>query len=270
LPRAALTLRHVEPGVRLTVDLRRHVMFWSGGLARFEPYTVAVLRAAVAPGDVVFDVGANIGYFATILSRWVGPTGRVLAFEPEARNLAMLRYNLVANHCENVVIHPCALADRPGRSTFSVDASTGATGRLGEGATAGELAVGTGAVEHVEIAVDTIDALTRREGVTPNVIKMDIEGSEIDALVGASETLDAHRPIVIAELAGDRGAEVLAFLADRSYRLWDLESGLPIEPQPGETPFMVVAIPPEEVASDRGRRILDALDARRRRPIEAD
>ncbi|MEJ7638765.1 MAG: hypothetical protein WKF75_12515 [Singulisphaera sp.] len=47
IPRTTVSLAHVEPDVRLTVNLRRHVMFWTGGLAKFEPYSVRVLRAAV-------------------------------------------------------------------------------------------------------------------------------------------------------------------------------------------------------------------------------
>src|SRR5947209_8749833 len=101
LPRTTVTLAHVEPDLRLTVHLRRHVMFWSGGLAQFEPYTVKILRAAVHQGDTVFDVGANIGFFSTLLSRIVGEAGRVLAFEPEPENLALLGTNLGANGCRN-------------------------------------------------------------------------------------------------------------------------------------------------------------------------
>src|SRR4051812_45689602 len=66
LPRSTVSLPHVEPNLRLTVNLRRHVMFWTGGLDRFEPASVRVLRAAIRPGDIVYDVGANIGFFSTL------------------------------------------------------------------------------------------------------------------------------------------------------------------------------------------------------------
>src|SRR5438874_13580499 len=72
LPRSTVSLSRLEADLKLTGSLRRHGMFWTGGLDRFEPASVKVLRAAVRPGDVVYDVGANIGFFSTLFSRWVG------------------------------------------------------------------------------------------------------------------------------------------------------------------------------------------------------
>lgn len=257
LPRTTLTLAHVEPGLRLTVNLRRHLMFWSGGLARFEPFTVKALRAAVRPGDTVFDVGANIGFFSTLLSRLVGPDGKVLAFEPEPENLALLRANLAANGCRNVTVEPCAVGAWPGTATFSLDEATGSTGHLGSEATAGEMAVGTGKVRLIETRVETIDGLADRLGAVPDVIKMDIEGGEVRALAGATETLAKSRPVVLSELAGDDGADVVRFLDDHAYRMWDLESGE--EVGPGRHPFMVVAIPRERADDALAGRVRHAL-----------
>ncbi len=259
LPSTTVTLAHVEPGLRLTVNLRRHVMFWSGGLARFEPFTVNALRAAIEPGDTVFDVGANIGFFATLLSRLVGPAGRVFAFEPEPENLAMLRANLARNACENVKVEALAVGARPGTATFSLDETTGSTGYLGGEATAGELAVGTGKVRLIEIPVETIDGLTTRLGIAPALIKMDIEGGEFQALEGADLTLTRHRPIVISELAGNQGAAVIRLLAARDYRMWDLETGRPVVPD--LPPFMIVAIPTGAAHGERARRLLKTIGA---------
>lgn len=253
LPPAPVRLAHVEPGLTLTVNLRRHVMFWSGGLARFEPYTVAALRAAVEPGDTVLDVGANIGFFSTLLSRLCGPTGRVLAFEPEPANLALLRTNLAANGCANVTVVPCAAGAEAGTGTFSLDDATGATGHLGGDPTAGELAVGTGRLRLIETPVETIDGVVARGGVVPDVIKMDIEGGEIHALAGAPETLGRHRPIVFSELTGESGVDVVALLAGHGYALWDLETGRPVAA--GDRPFMVAAVPAERVETPRGARV---------------
>jgi FkbM family methyltransferase len=259
LPPRQITLGHVEPGLTLTVNLRRHVMFWSGGLARFEPYTVAALRAAVRPGDTVFDVGANIGFFSTLLSRWVGPEGRVLAFEPEPENLGMLHDNLARNTCLNVSVVEAAVGAAPGAATFSLDASTGSTGCLGDDPTAGELAVGTGSVRLIETPVETLDRVVASRDAVPDVIKMDIEGGEIHALEGAAATLDRHRPIVISELAGDRGAEVVSLLERHGYRMWDLETGR--EVGPGTTPFMVVAVPADRTHDERAGAVLKAIGA---------
>ena len=259
LPGTSLTLGHVEPGLKLTVNLRRHVMFWSGGLERFEPYTVATLRAAVEPGDTVFDVGANIGFFSTFLSRRVGDGGRVFAFEPEPDNLSMLRANLGANGCGNVTVVPTAVGAEPGVATFSLDGATGATGHLGGTVTAGELAVGSGRVRLIETPVETIDGLVDRLGAAPSVIKMDIEGGELAALRGAGATLERDRPVVVSELACEEGAEVVRLLDGRGYRMWDLETARPVAP--GEHPFMVVGVHESAVGGDRARRIVEAVAA---------
>jgi FkbM family methyltransferase len=257
LPRSTVSLSHLEADLKLTVSLRRHVMFWTGGLDRFEPASVKVLRAAVRPGDVVYDVGANIGFFSTLFSRWVGVDGRVFAVEPEPENLALLRQNLASNDCGNVTVCDCAVGAESGVALFSMDEATGATGHLGRTATAGEVAVGTGKIRVIETNVETIDRLVERQAAAPRVVKMDIEGGELDALEGASRTLSDHRPVIVAELTGDKGPAAVGFLASKGYRMWDLEAGRPLGDD--HHPFMVVAIPEEGLAGTRSLAIQEAL-----------
>ena len=258
LPRTTVGLAHVEPGIgRLTVNVRRHVQFWSGGLATYEPYCVRLLKAGIEPGDVVLDVGANIGFFSTLFSRWVGEGGRVFSVEPEPENLALLRRNLVDNDCSNVTVWGCAVGAARGVAHFSVDEATGSTGHLGDSPTAGESAVGTGKLQIIEIGVETLDSLVAAHAAKPNVIKMDIEGGEARALEGASRIIAECRPVVVSEVTGDGGPKVLAWLAWNGYRMWDLESGRPVTAD--EHPFMIVAIPEEALDGARARRILDVL-----------
>lgn len=257
LPNTTVRLNHVEPGLTLAVNLRRHVMFWSGGLDRFEPYSVRVLRAAVRAGDTVVDVGANVGFYTTLFSRWVGKEGHVLAVEPEPENLILLRRNVDANDCRNVAVCDCAAGARTGVEPFSVDAATGSTGHLGGSPTMGELSVGTGAVRVISMQVETIDNLAERFGVNPRVIKLDIEGEEIRALEGAARTLSSSRPFIVSELTGEHAGDAIAMLRGYDYRLWDLESGTIV--QTGSRPFMAVAIPSEEADGERGAAVRSAL-----------
>ncbi|SIN91899.1 methyltransferase, FkbM family [Singulisphaera sp. GP187] len=259
LPGTTIRLAHVEPGVSLKVNLRRHVMFWSQGLARFEPSTVRAIRAAIREGDAVLDVGANIGFFSTLLSRWVGDGGRVLAVEPEVENRGLLRANLDSNGCGNVTICECAIGAAPGIAEFSIDAATGATGRLGTELTASELAVGTGKVQVVETRVETLDSLCEVYQVTPSFIKIDIEGDEIKALEGATRILRTARPVIVSELSGLGGAEVIQLLSREKYRMWDLESSQIVGPE--DRPFMIVAIPEEQEQGERARNIKEAIGA---------
>lgn len=260
LPKSTIRLSHVEPGVKLTVSLKRHVMFWSQGLAQFEPAAVRAIRAAVGKGDQVLDVGANIGFFSTLLSRWVGEDGRVLAIEPEPENCKFLRGNLESNRCRNVTICECAVGASAGVSEFSIDEATGATGRLGAEVTASELAVGTGKLQVVETRVETIDSLCEVYQVVPSFLKLDIEGGEIGALEGARRIVRAARPVIVSELTGIGGSEVIELLRREDYRLWDLETSRPVGPD--DRPFMIIAIPAEKELSERARKIKEAIGVR--------
>nr|WP_148590313.1 FkbM family methyltransferase [Aquisphaera giovannonii] len=261
LPQRTLSLRHVEPGLRLTVDLRRNLMFWWGGLGRFEPYSVSVFRAAIRPGDVVVDVGANIGFFTTLFARLAGPGGRVVAFEPDPDNLRLLRGNVASlTGAAEVTLIEAAVGAERGTASFSFDRATGATGHLGATATMGGTLYGDGTPQVKETPVETVDAVADRLGVRPAVIKLDIEGGELDALRGARSTLVAHRPVVVSELGGEGGREVLSLLESAGYRLWNLETGRSV-PDQDPSPAMAVAIHESCVDDDRGRRIRDALAA---------
>ena len=82
----------------------------------WEPVETAIMLRLLAPGMTVVDVGANLGYHAVIASRLVGPGGRVIAFEPEPRNHALLTANIKRNHCANVEVHRNAVSDEVGQS----------------------------------------------------------------------------------------------------------------------------------------------------------
>lgn len=85
-------------GVRLKIDLRDYVtayqMVFRGS---YEPIETALVRAMIGPGDVVVDVGANIGYFTVLMGKLVGPTGCVFAVEPDDRNFELLSENVARN-----------------------------------------------------------------------------------------------------------------------------------------------------------------------------
>ena len=82
----------------------------------FEPFQTELVVNEVRPGDVAIDLGAHIGYYTLLLARLVGPTGRVLAFEPDPDNFALLSRNVEMNGYANVELFNAAASDRPGRS----------------------------------------------------------------------------------------------------------------------------------------------------------
>lgn len=154
----------------------------------WEPELTSYLRAVLRPGHTFVDVGAHVGYFSILASRCVGPGGTVIALEPEARNLDLLRRNLARNGCSNVDVFPVAACAVSGWMSLALDEHNRGAHRLvpaGEG----EQAVRCVALD--DLAPETVD-----------VIKIDAQGYDHEVLAGAHRTLAANpRMVVVAELS---------------------------------------------------------------------
>jgi len=154
-----------------------------------EPAKTQTLLRLLKPGQIVFDIGANIGYYTLLASRRVGPSGRVVACEPFPRNIAYLQRHVEINKAENVTVIAAACAERSGLRRFAAGQDC-AEGRLVESF--------ADPVERIEyVAATTIDEIVRLSGLVPDVLKVDVEGAEEHVLMGASETLAAAKPIVL-------------------------------------------------------------------------
>lgn len=162
---------------------------YEAGGARF-------LAAQVRPGDVCFDIGANVGAYVLQLAHWSQPDGRIIAFEPNPSAAALLERHVALNHLtQRVEIVRSAVGAAPGTATLHVAGADG-RGRLDQPNP--ELA---GRTEPVNVPITTIDSFCRARGLKPHWILIDIEGFEIAALRGARQTLTAApRPGVVVEL----------------------------------------------------------------------
>jgi FkbM family methyltransferase len=169
-------------------------------VSRIEIEVEEAFLRALEPGDVVYDVGANIGWFALLAARRVGPAGKVFAFEPFAENVNYARSNAAANHFPNLRVVPAAVADRNGWSRFTTNSSL--QGRLDEGG-------------QDFVPVVSLDAWAESHD-TPSLVKVDVEGAEGDVLRGMSSMLSSSRPILIIELH-DTGVEVADLLDKAGY-----------------------------------------------------
>lgn len=143
----------------------------------------------IKPGQVVCDIGANVGFNTLLSSRLVGPQGKVLSFEPVPRNLALLRQRVEMNHCANVTVFDAAVSNAAGEATFSEGANS-ANGSLGGGGT-------------LRVRVVCLDDLLR-DGVIapPNLLKIDVEGAEAMVLQGAKTLLETHHPTIFLATHG--------------------------------------------------------------------
>jgi FkbM family methyltransferase len=137
----------------------------------------------VQPGDHVVDIGANIGYYSLLLSRRVGPQGRVDAFEPEPLNLALLGANLQINDCSNVVVHPLALADTHGQRPLYICPSNRGDHRLGF----------TPDRDVITVPVTTADRCLGARLARMDFVKIDVQGAEELVLRGMRELIEQNR-----------------------------------------------------------------------------
>lgn len=154
----------------------------------YEPPVCEYLRDRVRPGDICFNIGANVGVYTLLLAHWSAPNGRVYSFEPNPKVRAILLDNVRRNRfSDRVSVSDHAVGGEPGQATFFADGITG-LGRLGQS----HLASGAAATSFT-VPVTTIDEFCEQNRLTPRWIVMDIEGFEIPALEGASETIRAGR-----------------------------------------------------------------------------
>jgi FkbM family methyltransferase len=193
----------------------------------------------VPEAGVVFDIGAHAGQYTKLFAR-AASHGRVYAFEPGSYARAILRTVVGVRRLANVSVMPMALGGACGVATLSMPVKRG--GSFGFGlshlgrphdrwsAVAQEL-VGLATLDAVAAALD-LDRL--------DLIKADIEGSEMGLLRGGEETLRRFHPILVIELvsehlarAGDRVEDAFAFLAGLGYTAFDLTAEGELVPAPG-------------------------------------
>jgi FkbM family methyltransferase len=151
-------------------------------LGSYEYEKQRLFAELVSDDDIVFDIGANVGFYTLLASTLVG-RGRVVAFEPVPENLNHLRKHLSLNRVQNVTVLEAAVSDEEETVLFK----RGASSTNGSVDAKGDL----------EVTAVTIDGLiSRGEVELPSVIKMDIEGGEFLALIGARDTLKEHHPVI--------------------------------------------------------------------------
>ena len=164
-----------------------------------EPEVQEALAELIEPGQTVYDVGANIGFFTILCSRLVGPHGKVYAFEPIPENLVTLRHNIALNKLTNVVVVEQALSASTGTAEMFVSPWSafhslnvdGASKRENHGPDGGQITVET----------VTLDEFVKGDGVSaPDLIKLDVEGAELLVVEGMRETLRSVQPLLLVEV----------------------------------------------------------------------
>lgn len=201
-------LRGPLSGWRISVSPSENLSYLVGTA---EPHLERAIKQFVSPGDIVYDVGANIGYFSLTLAKRVRSEGRVAAFEPIAENVRLLRENVRNNHLANVAVFDVAASDRRGEATIRMTKSRSMASLVWHKAdtSAAEFVVNTVAID------DLVEAGTLGP---PTFVKIDVEGAEGLVVRGMRRTIAAARPVLFIECSDAGREETWQLLRGFSYR----------------------------------------------------
>jgi FkbM family methyltransferase len=188
---------------------------------RQDAVEIAWMRRLVRPGSNVLDIGANIGFYTSLLSDLIGPEGCIHAFEPDATNFKHL--TATTGRKNNVTLVPKAVSDHSGRLLIYTSPTLNVDHRTYEVANYKQA-----------IAVDGVsvdDYVGGRFRV--DVIKMDIQGYELNALRGMKKTVTASPAVTIFSefwpygfrLCGTNAKDVYDYIRSLDLQMWLPERG---------------------------------------------
>jgi FkbM family methyltransferase len=216
----------------------------------FEREVNAFIRSALKPGEVFFDIGANVGCYTLQAAGLVGPQGRVFSFEPDPQVFEILQANIGLNSLAQVHALNLALGNRAGTLPFYRAAAGPFANALGS-VHRSSWHDGGGAVN---VKMDQLDDVAPEFGLTRlDLIKMDVEGAEYEVIAGAERTLAAHRPRIVmeinlhaAEASGWKPIQMVSRLRGWRYRIQCLDEAGSLQTLPADldnSSFTLVAEP---------------------------
>ena len=189
-----------------------------------ERATFAALLDELQP-RCFWDIGANVGLYGfTYLARF--PARPCVMVEPDPRNATCLRRTVARGGFERATVIEAAATHRSGSASFVTDPLTGATGQIDDGQQTFIQRHHRMTPQRTTVQTLTLDSLLDRLPA-PDLIKIDVEQTELAVLQGATRLLGDVRPVILIELAGERAAAQL-LLASR-YQLFNWRTG---EPEP--------------------------------------
>jgi FkbM family methyltransferase len=156
-----------------------------------EPLATQLVKQLLKPGMNVVDIGGNLGYYALLEAQMVGDAGRVIAIEPVAANFAQLSKNVEANGYRNILLHNVAIGASNGTAPMY----------LSKKSNWHSLHPVPWKTREITVRVSTLDALlAQHKLLSVDLIRMDLEGYEIEVIQGMAETLKDYSPRLLVEL----------------------------------------------------------------------
>ena len=182
-------------------------------LGFYESDKQQVIKNIVKRDMIIYDIGANAGFYTLAFSRLVGKEGKVYSFEPLAENANNILRHININKCNNTFLYQIAISDVDGMSTFNVNETSNSMGSLSQ--------TGGGYL----IPIFTIDTLIKEHNVpVPNIIKMDVEGAESSVLMGSKKLLEMKMTTWLIALHGEvQKKECYSILTQYGYKIYHLD-----------------------------------------------
>jgi FkbM family methyltransferase len=212
----------------------------------YEPAVVAALERLVRPGFVCADVGANVGLLTLCLARCVGDTGSVVAFEAIPDTAALLRATLREHPAlaARVTVVDAAVTDGNEPSVELYPARNGSNGEwtisLDFASREDRVAVERPPIRVAAVSLDN----SFPPGSRLDLVKMDIEGAEVQAVAGMRRLLAETRPLLVLEFHREVGWPAIPALLEAGYSLENLDgTPLPHPAGPDDVPYQLVARP---------------------------
>ena len=188
---------------------------------QFEAFETEVIKKEIKEGDVVLDIGANIGYYALIFAKLVGPKGKVFAFEPDPENFALLNKNIKINEYKNVVLINKAVSNEVGEIKLYLNEYNKANHQIYPS---------KNHRKSILIQTTRLDDFFKDYKGKIDFVKIDIEGAEYLAIQGMSNLLNKNKNIKIItefypcwlENFNVKSEEYLKLLSKHGFKLYNL------------------------------------------------
>jgi FkbM family methyltransferase len=200
----------------LARDQHHRELYFTG---RYEPDVTGLFERYARPGWTVLDVGANAGYYSLLAADLGGPTSQIHAFEPNPELLALLRLSASGHP---IAVHDLAVSNHHNGATLYK------SGYEANSGLASLLHTDRAFLTPTRVPTVTLDEFCETEGVTPDLLKIDVEGHEMAVLDGASALLERRIPAaIVVELAPPLlTVREITEIADRyGYRIRSLKAG---------------------------------------------
>lgn len=188
----------------------------------FEPDEVALVKQQVRPGDVIIDIGANIGYYTLLFAQLVGDTGHVVAFEPDPENFALLYKNINLNQYRNVTLVQKAVATENSFAQLYLCDDNKGMHRLYDSVCC---------QSSIEVKTVCLDDYLPQLVKKVDFVKIDIEGAEYNALQGMQKILTQQQPKLLTEFSptalfeyGIKPQTYVNFLTSLGFDLYQVDS----------------------------------------------